>query len=395
VRTRGAEGVGVTGRIGFLISHPIQYYAPLFRELASRCDLTVYFAHRQTAEQQAGAGFDVAFDWNIDILSGYDSRRLDNIARKPSVDRFDGCDTPGIADEIRRERFDAFIVPGWAFRSYWQAMAACRRLRIPLFVRGDSQLGMPRNLAVRIAKSMVLPRVLRRFDGFFYVGQRNRQYLQHYGAPADRMFFSPACVDNAAFAAASAAARRQQSRQAHTSARRILFVGKLIARKRPLDVVQAMAVLDDRAVEVVFAGSGAMEGTIRQAAEQAGVSASFLGFVNQRELPAVYASADLLVLPSEGDETWGLVVNEAMACGVPAVVSDAVGCGPDLVQPGVTGESFPLGDTAAFAAAVRSALSLDPDRTRQSLAAKMSIYSPARAAQAIVDAAHALRAQGR
>ena len=115
-----------------------------------------------------------------------------------------------------------------------------------------------------------------------------------------------------------------------------------------------------------------------------------MGFVNQSELPAVYASADLLVLPSDGQETWGLVVNEAMACGIPAVVSDAVGCGPDLIEPGRTGAIFPFGDMAALTAAIRNVLSFDPEQTRRHLAAKMALYSPARAAGAIVDAATTL-----
>ena len=380
-------------RIGFLVSHPIQYYAPIFRELAKRCDLTVYFAHQQTAEQQARAGFDVAFKWNVDLLSGYDSRFLVNVARRPSVERFGDCDTPGIMDEIRREKFDAFVVPGWALRSYWQAVRACRRLKIPILVRGDSQLGGSRNIAVRLTKSVILPRLLKRFDGFLYVGQRNREYLLHYGAPAHRMFFSPACVDNDAFATASAQARRQAA-EIRGPSRRVLFVGKLVERKRPVDLVHALARLGDREVEVVFAGSGALEATLRKTAAESAVRASFLGFVNQRELPAVYTSADLLVLPSEHDETWGLVVNEAMACGVPAVVSDAVGCGPDLVDPGVTGATFRLGCVAALATAIKTTLSLDPERTRRQLAAKMEVYSPARAADAIVDAATTLGADG-
>ena len=168
-------------RIGFLISHPIQYYAPIFRELAKRCDLTVFFAHRQTAEQQARAGFGVAFDWDVDLLSGYDSRFLANVARQPSTDRFAGCDTPGIADEIAGGKFDAFVVPGWALRSYWQAVRACRRRGVPVLVRGDSQLGGQRNSAVRFAKALAFSHLLRRFDGFLYVGQRNREYLLHYG----------------------------------------------------------------------------------------------------------------------------------------------------------------------------------------------------------------------
>jgi glycosyltransferase involved in cell wall biosynthesis len=382
-------------RIGFLVSHPIQYYAPIFRALATRCDLTVFFAHRQTAEQQARAGFGVAFDWDVDLLSGYDSRFLVNVARQPSTDRFAGCDTPDIAEEMARGRFDAFVVPGWALRCYWQAVQACRRLGVTVLVRGDSQLGSQRNAAVRLAKNLAFPRLLRRFDGYLYVGERNREYLQHYGAPADRLFFSPHCVDNAAFAAASADARQTMAGAPRRAARRVLFVGKLIARKRPIDLLQGVARIGGGAVEVVFAGSGELQGMLEKIAAEAGVRASFLGFVNQSQLPAVYASADALVLPSDAQETWGLVVNEAMACGIPAVVSDAVGCGPDLVEPGVTGDVFPLGDAAALAVAVQRTLSLDRELTQRHLAARMALYSPERAAAAIVDATTTLAASGR
>jgi glycosyltransferase involved in cell wall biosynthesis len=120
-----------------------------------------------------------------------------------------------------------------------------------------------------------------------------------------------------------------------------------------------------------------------------------MGFVNQSELPAVYGSADLLVLPSDGQETWGLVVNEAMACGIPAVVSDAVGCGPDLIEPGRTGATFPLGDVAALASAIDNVLAFDAEPSRRHLAAKMAAYSPARAATAIVDAMTTLVAGAR
>ena len=376
-------------RIGFLVSHPIQYYAPIFRELAKRCDLTVFFAHRQTADQQARAGFGVAFDWDVDLLSGYDSRFLTNVARQPSTDRFGGCDTPGVAGEIARGKFDAFVVPGWALRSYWQAVRACRRLGVPALVRGDSQLVSQRNSAIRIAKAVAFSHLLRRFDGFLYVGQRNREYLMHYGVPAERLFFSPHCVDNDAFAAASSAVRRSGGR------RRVLFVGKLIGRKHPADLLHAVARLRDKPVQIAFAGAGELEAELRKIAASSSVHADFMGFVNQSELPAVYASADLLVLPSDGQETWGLVVNEAMACGIPAIVSDAVGCGPDLIEPGLTGATFPLGDVAALASAIETVLSFDHERTRRHLATKMALYSPARAAEAIVDATTTLAADGR
>ena len=388
----------MTLRIGFLISHPIQYFTPIFRELAKQCDLTVFYAHRQTAEQQARSGFGVAFDWDVDLLEGYHSKFLRNVARTPSTDRFFGCNTPGIAAEIAGGAFDGFVVPGWALRSYWQAVQACRRAGVPVFVRGDSQLVGPRGGALRLAKAVAFRRVLGRFDGFLYVGQRNRDYLLHYGAAPDRLFFSPHCVDNDAFRTASDAARRAAPAAGDAArVRRILFVGKLIERKRPFDVLRAASQVAGRGVpvEVAFAGSGDLQAALTGAAAAAGLRAHFHGFVNQSELPTVYAAADVVVLPSDGRETWGLVVNEAMACGVPAVVSDAVGCGPDLVEPGVTGAVFPLGDATALAVGIETVLAFDRDRTRRALAERMETYSPARAAQGIAGAASALKSQSR
>jgi hypothetical protein len=382
-------------RIGFLITHPIQYYTPIFRELAALCDLTVFFAHRQTAEQQARAGFGVAFDWDIDLVSGYRSKFLENVSRQPSTDRFSDCDTPGIAREIADGQFDAFVVPGWGFRSFMQAAQACRQAGVPVFVRGDSQLSGPRSLLLRIAKAIAFPRVLRRFDGFLYVGQRNREYLLHYGAHADRLFFSPHCVDNAAFGAASAEARRSKVR-APGGSKRLLFVGKLLERKRPLDLLKAAALLREKqSLEVVFAGSGELESELREFARAANVPAVFHGFVNQSAMPAVYADADVLVLPSDGLETWGLAVNEAMACGLPAVVSDAVGCGPDLVEQGVTGAVFPVGQPSLLASAIETAISLNSTKLREQLAARMQLYSPFGAARGIMQAAAVLAAKAR
>jgi glycosyltransferase involved in cell wall biosynthesis len=255
-----------------------------------------------------------------------------------------------------------------------------------VLVRGDSQLSGRRTALTRLVKAVVLPRLLRRFDGCLYVGRRNREYLEHYGVPQQQLFFSPHCIDNDAFRRASDAVGR---RKASDGTRRILFAGKLIQRKRPLDVLDAAALLRRRGVEVevAFAGSGELEDSLKRAASAAGVPAKFHGFVNQSALPGKYASADMLVLPSDGLETWGLVVNEAMACGVPAVVSDAVGCGPDLIERGRTGMIFPLGDIPALAGAMEAVLGFDRDRTHEAIAARMAVYSPSRAAQGIVDAA--------
>ena len=168
-------------RIGWLASHPIQYHAPIYRELARRCDLTVFFAHRQTPAGQAAAGFGVQFDWDVDVLGGFPSVFLENRARQPGSHHFLGCNTPAIGEEIRRGRFDAFVVSGWSLLSYWQAVLACRRLGVPVLIRGDSQLAMRRSLAVRSAKRLVYPLLLKAFNAFLYVGVRNREYLRYYG----------------------------------------------------------------------------------------------------------------------------------------------------------------------------------------------------------------------
>ncbi|MCW5733953.1 MAG: glycosyltransferase family 4 protein [Enhydrobacter sp.] len=376
-------------RLGFLISHPIQYYTPLFRELAKQCDLTVYFAHRQTGEGQANAGFGVAFDWDVDLLAGYESRFLANVAHKPSTDHFAGCNTPGIGGEIASGRFDAFVVPGWGLLSYLQAVHACRKARVPVMVRGDSQLAGRRRTAVLLAKAVAYPAMMRRFDGYLYVGKRSREYFEHYGARPPRLFFAPHCVDNELFGNVKRTTRPSRERV------RLLFTGKLIERKRPLDLIRAAALLQGRGakVEVAFAGSGELEVELKRAAKEAGIVAVFNGFVNQSALPGVYAAADMLVLPSDARETWGLVVNEAMACGLPAVVSDMVGCGPDLIEEGATGAVFPLGDVAGLADAIDRTLALDPVRSCEAVRARIALYSPQRTAQGIMGAAAALRGQ--
>jgi glycosyltransferase involved in cell wall biosynthesis len=385
----------MTVRLGVLASHPIQYQAPLFRELAARCDLRVFFAHRQTAAQQAEAGFGVAFDWDVDLLGGYDHLFLRNRARRPDVNRFWGCDTPEIEAEIRAGGFDAFLVMGWYLRCYWQAVRACRRLGVPVMVRGDSRLGTPRGKGIELIKGLLYPHLLRRFDAFLYVGELGRAYLERYGAPPSRLFFSPHCVDNAWFAARSAELDREQER------RRLgfdpvgcvaLFVGKLLPGKRPEDLLAASALLRKRRVRlrVAYAGSGPLERSLTEESERLGLPATFLGFRNQSEMPSLYRSADLMALPS-ASETWGLVVNESLACGTPVVVSDAVGCAPDLVEEGVTGAVYRTGDVEALAAAVERVLVRPParDRIRERIAA----YSPQAAADGVLRAALVLRGE--
>jgi glycosyltransferase involved in cell wall biosynthesis len=380
-------------RLGVLASHPIQYHAPLFRELAGRIDLKVYFAHRQSPQGQADAGFGIAFDWDIDLFEGYSHAFLPNVARHPDVGRFFGCDTPSIAGEIREGRFDAFLVSGWNLRSYWQAVRACRAMTVPVMVRGDSTLARSKGALRVFAKRVLYPAVLRRFDAHLYVGQRNREYLEHFGVRSEKLFFSPHCVDNARFAAAAGVARPAAVREAFKAfgdRKVVLFVGKLIPIKRPEDLVQAAHLLKQRGREVAlaFAGDGPLRPGLEALCARLAVPATFLGFRNQSELPGIYASADLLALPSRS-ESWGLVVNEALAAGTRVVASVAVGCAPDLLQDPRVGRTYAVGDAAALAAEVGALLAKPPDPI--AISETVERYSVSAAADGVIQAMDALR----
>ena len=380
-------------RLGVLATHPIQYHAPLYRALAQRLDLSVYFAHQQTAQGQADAGFGVAFEWDVPLLDGYPYQFLTNTSKSPDVSTFRGCSTPDITSIIERERFDAFIVNGWYNQSFWQAIRACWRTGTPLFIRGDSQLSTPRSLPLRLAKEAVYRAFIPRFDAYLVVGERSRAYYLHYGADPARMHFVPHFVDNEAFRSAAARYRAERhairaQRGLDPDARVVLFAGKFIPVKRPTDFVEAVALLAQRMPDVqgAMVGAGPMEEEVQAAIARSGAPVRRLGFFNQSEMPEAYALADVLVLPST-TETWGLVVNEAMACGVPAVVSDTVGCSPDLIDPGETGEVFPMGDTEALADALERALHLvGSPRLSQALYAKMQTYSLETAVEGIIAA---------
>ncbi|MBY0227556.1 MAG: glycosyltransferase family 4 protein [Hyphomicrobium sp.] len=351
-------------RLAVLASHPVQYYAPLFRELANRLDLTVYYAHNATAHDHAQAGFGVGFSWDVDLLSGYPHVFLNNVARDPGLGRFSGVDTPEISKILRNGRFDALLLMGWYLKSFIQGLAAAKRMGLPVMTRGDSHLDTPRGALKKAAKRAVYPHFLRQFDAALIVGKRNRTYWEHYGYPKERLFNAPHCVDTAFFAERATPAARDALRAQLSiapEAKVVLFAGKLLPIKRPLDVIEAAALArrDGLSLHVMMAGSGPLEASIRDRADTLDLPLHLLGFCNQTQMPAVYAAADVLVLPSEC-ETWGLVVNEALASGKPVVVSEAVGCAPDLAADGKIGRTFPVGDRPALAHSLGAVLGTPP-----------------------------------
>jgi glycosyltransferase involved in cell wall biosynthesis len=351
-------------RLAVLASHPVQYYGPLFRSLSQRVDLAVLFAHRATPQDQARAGFGTAFEWDVDVTSGYEHLFLENVARRPGADQFGGCDTPSVGARLREGRFDALLVMGWHLKSYVQGLIAAKRLGLPVLVRGDSHLDTPRSSLKRIAKALAYPHLLRLFDAALYVGQRSRAYYTYYGYPERRLFFSPHCVDTEWFAARATAEVRAELRSAFgvsPEARMVLFAGKLMALKQPADLVRAVAICREGGsrLEIMVAGDGELREGLQSLASKLNVPFHLLGFCNQSRMPATYAASDALVLASE-HETWGLVANEALACNRPIIVSDACGCAPDLAADGQVGRVFPTGNVRALATAIEETFENPP-----------------------------------
>ncbi len=184
--------------------------------------------------------------------------------------------------------------------------------------------------------------------------------MRSLGLPPDRVTLTPYVVDNDWWTAASARVDRAAVRASWNASQNdtvILFCGKLQPWKRPLDLLRAFAQANIRQARLIFAGEGPLRAELETQVRSLGISerVRFLGFVNQSQLPAIYASADMVVLPS-GYEPFAVVVNEAMCCGCPVAASDHVGAARDLITHGSTGFVYSCGDVDALAALLRQAI---------------------------------------
>lgn len=341
-------------RLAIVSTHPIQYNTPWFQILNNHpeIDLHVYFCHQASAKEQAQAGFGVEFDWDTSLLEDYNYRFLKNVATNPSISSFRGLDTPEINSIIGSENFDAVLVSGWTYKAAWQTFFACWRTNTPVMVRGDSHLYTQRSWFKRKFKTPFYRWFLRKMSACLAVGKWSSEYYLHYGVDPECIFFVPHVVDEDFFVTTAKNIYSERNRLRADwgipeSAVVYLFCGKLINKKRPIDFVNAikLAEKDNPNIFGLIVGDGPLRAECERLVKKNKLPIVFAGFLNQTALPRAYVASDCLVLPS-GGETWGLVVNESMLCGIPALVSDQVGCGPDLIVPNVTGDSFKMGDVS-------------------------------------------------
>ncbi|HKS96705.1 MAG TPA: glycosyltransferase family 4 protein [Terriglobia bacterium] len=391
-------------RLAMVVTHPIQYFAPLFRRLAERpeIDLTVLYADLVGAKPYEDPGFGKTFAWDVPLLEGYRYKALKNY-RPGHVEGALSFFSPGVIPELSGRRYDMVVIFGWSTPVCLMALAAARLRGIPVIIYGDSvPLFERRNgWLKRSVKKRMLGALFRRVSAFLTMGTLNRAFYESYGAPLRRFFFCPYPIDNDFFAAGAAQARpRRDAIRARygipSNLVLLLFVGKLLGRKRPGDVLAALTRLQPcrPTLGALFVGEGELQSSLESDIRRLGLKNIFLiGFRNQTELPEVYAIADILVLPSE-HEPWGLVTNEAMACGLPVVLSNMTGASEDLVSEGENGFVYRCGDVEALAAAVEKLASDSALRERMGRCSERIIknFSYDRCVEGVLEAVQFIQA---
>lgn len=380
-------------RVAHLVSHPIQYFAPLYRNLARRpeIDLTVYFYSDSTLRQFVDKEFGRSIKWDVPLTEGY-KHRIVASARTREIGG--AAANPDLLAELIRERYDAIWVHGYMSVNAWAARLIAALTGAAFLIREEQTLLDFRPLTKRVVKQLALRPLLWR-SWALSIGQQNRDYFRHYGVPPERIFGARYSVDNDFFRRGAEGLAPQRAEIRHSLGITddkpvILFCGKFIEKKQPLLLLEAFEQLSRKhECWLLMVGDGALRAKAAELVESRNIPrVLFAGFMNQTELPRAYTAADIFVLPSAFQETWGLVVNEAMNYGLPVVVSDRVGCGRDLVEHGRNGFIFPYNDAALLAQSLEplvADLNLCKEFGRRGLA-RVSEYSIDACAEAIVSA---------
>ncbi len=359
-------------RLAYLVSHPIQYQAPLLRRIAQEpdIDLTVFFGSDFSVRDYKDVGFGVGVKWDVPLLDGYRYEFLPLLRDTASPGALSPINR-GIFSRLRGrnglDRFDVLWVHGYSAVNTMQGMLAARSLGIPVLLRAEPWLGdRPRGGPRLIVKQLFFKLLRGLVDATLPIGTLNEDYWRYYLGEDFPQFPMPYAVDNQYF--------QSRSREAH--ARRaellkelnldpsrpiILFASKLQSRKRCQDLVEAYRNLSPApGIEphpyLVIVGDGEERAALEKQVAESGIAGvRFCGFRNQSELPRFFDIATVFVLPSR-HEPWGLIVNEVMNAGRAVIVSNEVGSQADLVTDGVEGCVFPAGDVPALADALKKVL---------------------------------------
>lgn len=263
----------------------------------------------------------------------------------------------GMAEALAKAKPEVVVIGGYSYVAMWQALQWAHKSSIPAFLWSESNAQDRRRGA--LAVEFLKRRFLRGCSGFIVPGKSSAEYLLTFGIPERVIFAAPNAVDNDFFGRAAADARRNARglcAKLGLPERYYLFVGRMIPEKGIYELLQAYGQLEPglrERIGLMHVGDGASRAACEKlAVEMTPGRIGFTGFVHREELATYYALADCLVFPTFSDP-WGLVVNEAMACGLPVIATSVAGCVADLVQDGGNGWVVQAGDVAALSAAMK------------------------------------------
>ncbi|MCX7906590.1 MAG: glycosyltransferase family 4 protein [Bacteroidetes bacterium] len=378
-------------------THPIQYHVPVYRMLNQKFNIpvTVVYGSDFSVAGYRDPEFGVTFAWDIDLLSGYSSVFLSRVS-EGGAKSLNEVSTRGLNIVLRKINPSAALLVGYSPRFHQEAFLAVWRRRIPILFRGETIDHVQNlNFPYRWIRNCLLKWFYHKCAKILYIGKRSLEHYRRLGCPENKLIFSPYCVDTSYFRIDEkdhiVFRNRLRNHLALSHDHRVLlFSGKLIPKKAPdliLRAVQQLSLDIRKRLAIFFLGEGELRHALQELARSIPeIVVHFLGFRNQTELSPYYHAADVLVLPSNR-EPWGLVVNEALHHGLPCVVSDQVGCAPDLVEPGVTGEVFRAGSAQSLALALERVMRLvESPKTRKNCQSKVAHYTVERAAQGIAQA---------
>jgi glycosyltransferase involved in cell wall biosynthesis len=326
-------------KLAIVTTHPIQYHAPLFRLMAGsdRVQIKVFYTWEQSEHgSKYDPGFGKHIEWDIPVLEGYDFCFVKNTASDAGTHHFNGIINPDLIKEIEKWSPDAVLIFGWSYNSHLKCLRHFHG-KIPVLFRGDSTLLDEKAGLKKWFRRLFLKWVYRHVDYALYVGANNKDYFLKHGMSEQSLFFAPHAIDNDRFAEPE----EDYSREALLWRSQLgiepddivaLFAGKLEPKKNPFFLLDLVRSIPSPKFKMLIIGNGILENKLKERAAGDG-RIIFLDFQNQQKMPVVYRLADFFILPSAGPgETWGLAVNEAMACGRAVLVSSKAGCAIDLVR---------------------------------------------------------------
>jgi glycosyltransferase involved in cell wall biosynthesis len=335
-------------KLAIISSHPIQYNAPVFKLLAERGNIRLKVFY--TWEKSKDGIFDIKFNqnikWDIPLLEGYDYQFVKNVSTNQGTHHFKGMINPDLNNEIEAWGAVAVLIYGWNFHSHFKAMKYFKG-KIPVFFRGDSTILNNRPGIKTLLRRIWLTYVYRFVDYAFYVGTNNKKYYLKYGLKEKQLIFAPHAVDNERFADNNEEYEKKAKQWRLQLGIKeddlvFLFAGKFEAIKNPEIFIKAAKKISNNKIKFILAGDGILTDNLKFDAKDC-KNIVFLPFQNQSMMPILYRLGDIYVITSRS-ETWGLALNESMACGRAVLVSDTTGCVPDLIEDGLNGFIFRSND---------------------------------------------------